>query len=325
MEGAGRSVSTLGHREIFEFNADSATLLRALNEAGPANVLLHYAGRAYHPHGCPLWLPPVLEKWKAKFSSGRLAIIFHEMPGQFPITSRYYWIDLCNRRVIRKLAHLADVLITNTHEHGAKLQVISGRNDVKLIPVSSNIPPPHDLSAERVRHEFVIFGVPFARWQTLHMFDAEIRLWQNNGRLTKLHLVGPPDEKFDARSRKLIGNWPYPGSAIEHGMLSSAEVSKVLARIPFGLSTATVETWSKSSAFMAYASHGCAVVGRMKSEAKPLCFTVLPEEVATITDAALNERTRALKEWYHENADWNVLAREIFDLVSPNMQREAVP
>ena len=36
-----------------------------------------------------------------KFSGRSLMILFHELPGNFPITSRHYWIDMCNRRVIQ--------------------------------------------------------------------------------------------------------------------------------------------------------------------------------------------------------------------------------
>ena len=40
-------------RENLEFGADWRVLGRALDEAGPGDVFLHYAGRAYHPLGCP--------------------------------------------------------------------------------------------------------------------------------------------------------------------------------------------------------------------------------------------------------------------------------
>ena len=188
------------------------------------------------------WLPEVLAKWKAKYPAGRLLIFFHELPGKFPIASRHYWINLCNRRIIRKLARLADVIVTNTSDHATKIMKISGRADVHLAPVGSNILAPDNLSQQRVRTEFVIFGLPFSRWQTLQMFDAEIRSWQRDGCLTKLHLVGPRDEKFDLRSEELIAAWPDPHVVIRHGILPSLEVSKLLAGAQFALTNATSQT-----------------------------------------------------------------------------------
>ena len=324
VEGATESAAALNHSAIAEFNAKAANLSRALDSGGDADVLLHYAGRAYHRYGCPVWLPTVLAKWKAKYSAGRLLIFFHELPCKFPITSRHYWVDVCNRRVIRKLARLTDVIVTNTSDHVTKMMKISGRADVHLVPVGSNILAPDNLSQQRVRNEFVIFGLPFSRWQTLQMFDAEIRSWQRDGRLTKLHLVGPPDKKFDLRSEELIAAWPDPHVVTRHGMLQSLEVSKLLARAQFALTPATLENWSKSGPLMAYASHGCATVGRLHSASTPLCFTISPDEVATISEADLGRRTQSLKEWYGQNADWNIIARKISDLLPARVQEEAM-
>jgi hypothetical protein len=322
VEGAAESAAVLSHSAIAEFNAKAVKLSRALESAGGADVLLHYAGRAYHRYGCPIWLPRVLAKWKAKYSAGRLLIFFHELPGQFPITSRHYWIDLCNRCVIRKLACLADVIVTNTSEHVTKMMKISGRADVHLVPVGSNILAPDNLSQQRVRSEFVIFGLPFSRWQTLQMFDPEIRSWQKDGHLTKLHLVGPRDERFDLRSEELIAAWPDPQVVTRHGMLPSLEVSKLLARAQFALTHATFENWSKSGPLMAYASHRCAIVGRLHTASAPLCFTISPDEVTTISEADLGRRTQSLKEWYDQNADWNIIARKISDLLPARVQEE---
>ena len=323
VDGAVQSAAALDHRAISEFNANSTQLSQALDRAGSVDVLLHYAGRAYHRFGCPLWLPKVLAKWKRRFPLARLMIFFHELPGRSPFPSRHYWIDICNRRIIRQLARMADVLVTNSEDHVRKIEKISGRIDVHCVPVGSNIQPSNYVSEERPRTEFVIFGLPFGRWQIMQMFDEEIRSWQKSGCLTRLHLVGPRDEKFDLRSDRLIDAWPDHRIITQHGMLPAADVSKLLARVQFGLTNATNQNWVKSSAFMAYASHGCAVVSKIESDSVPLCFTVKPEEVASISDVDLNERTRLLKEWYQQNADWNVIAQKISALLPANVEQEA--
>ncbi len=227
IDGAARSIAELHYAGISEFHARPRELSHQLERVGAAKVVLHYAGRAYQRYACPIWFPRVLRNWKAKFSSARLLVVFHELPGDFPITSRYFWIDMCNRGVIRKLAALADVIVTNTDDHLRKIEAISKRRDVHVVPVGSNIEAIDALPEEKARTEFVIFGLPFGRWQTLRMFAAEIGSWQQSGRLTKLHLVGPRDEKFDLRSDRLIAGWPRPSMIVRHGLLPSVEVSKV--------------------------------------------------------------------------------------------------
>jgi hypothetical protein len=326
IDGAAQSTAELGHSAITEFDQDPEKLAQALIRSGDGDVLLHYAGRAYHRYGCPTWLPPVLRAWKAKSPAGRLLIFFHELPSDnFAITSRYFWMDLCNRRVIRKLADLADVIVTNTSEHATELQKISGRKEVHVIPVGSNIEPIGDSSEQRARTEFAVFGLPFGRLQTLQAFDHDIRSWHENGQLTKLHLIGPRDEKFDPRSERLIATWPTPGVVVRHGLLSSAEVSQLLSQVRFGLTNATTGNWSKSTAFMAYAAHDCAIVSKAKSESAPLCFTIAPNELATISDVDLIARRKALQKWYDGNAGWNAIATKVAALLRLRVEKEALP
>lgn len=323
IDGARESSAALDFSNVSQFNANGTELSHLLDRVGNADLFLHYAGRAYHRYGCPIWLPTALANWKKKFPSGRLLNFFHELPGSFPVTARHYWIDMCNRRVIRKLAKIGDVLVTNTSDHAGKLRQISGRAGVHWLPVPSNIPVTAPY-VPRVRSEFVIFGLPFGRWQTLQLFDTAIQSWQDGGHLTKLHLVGPRDGKFDAQSDRLIGRWRDSNIVMRHGMLPAADVSKLLAHVQFGLSNATAENWSKSAVFMAFASHGCTVVSEAKSDAIPLRFTIAAAQVAGISDVDLAERTTALQRWYEQHADWNVVARKIFDLFSGNVTQAAI-
>ncbi|MEY2484759.1 MAG: hypothetical protein QOH39_407 [Verrucomicrobiota bacterium] len=302
--------------DIVEFNGNGRNLARALDHAGPVDVLLHYAGRAYHAYGSPVWLPAVLSRWKQKCPAGRLTVLFHEIPPKLPFSSRHYWMNLGNERVIRKLARLADALITNTSEHVAKLERISGRRDVHRVPVGSNIEPSEFSVQQRKRTEFVVFGLPFGRWQTLEMFNREIPSWQKNGHLARLHLIGPRDAKFDRRSDRLIETYPNPASVVIQGEMPPAEISRLLASAQFALSNAGPENWSKSSTFMAYAAHGCAIVSEWKSESVPLSFAVRPGEVTTVSDGELRERTESLHEWYDKNAAWDVIARRISEIAS---------
>ncbi len=306
MEGAAESRALLGWDAIFDFNGDPGRLAHALDGAGATNVLLHYAGRAYQRFGCPTWLPGVLRQWKAKFPNGHLTVFCHEVPGELPRLSRHFLLGKINARIIRQLAALADVLITNTENHAAILRKLSRRDEIHCLPVGSNIEPVAIPSQLRAGTEFVVFGLPFGRLQTLQAFEPEIGKWQESGLLTKLHLIGPEDEKI---AHPLIEN--LSDVVIHHGMLPEAEVSRMLLHARFALTNVSQSTWSKSGAFMACAAHGCAVVVRKKTNEVPLCYAIAAKDVGGISAADLASRTTALQKWYEENANWTVTARRL--------------
>jgi hypothetical protein len=312
MEGSAESRALLGWDAITDFNGNPETLAQALDRAGPANVLLHYAGRAYQRFGCPTWMPGVLAKWRAKFPDGRLSIFFHEAPGKLPRLSRQFLLGKIGARIIRQLAAVADILVTNTENHVAILRELSGREDIHFLPVGSNIEPIANSAQPRLGTEFIIFGLPFGRLQTLRSFDAEIRSWQASRRLTALHVIGPEDDKFTPQANELMDRWPKPVIAVRHGALPNAEISRLFARAQFALTNVTPETWSKSTAFMACAAMGCAAV--IKSGAThsvPLSHAVAAHEVQRISDVELASRTVSLKAWYYQNADWSVTAKRL--------------
>jgi hypothetical protein len=318
MEGAAESRALLRQNAITDFDGDPGKLAQALDQAGSANVLLHYAGRAYQRLGCPTWMPGVLAKWKAKFPDGRLTIFFHEMPGKLPLLSRHFFLGKIGARIIRQLAAVADVLVTNTENHVAILRKLSGRDDIHFLPIGSNIEPVASVSQARGPTEFIVFGLPFGRWQTLQLFHQEIRGWQSSGRLTTLHLVGPDDEKFSGQANELINGWPNRGAAVRHGFLPDAEVARLLARSQFALTNVTPDNWSKSTVFMACAATGCAAVIKSgDTRSGPLSHAIAAGEVEKISEAERASRTGSLKVWYYENADWRVTAKQLAALSEP--------
>ena len=173
-----------------------------------------------------------------------------------------------------------------------------------------------------MKTEFLVFGLPFGRLQTLQLFDSEIRHWQTNGRLTTLHLIGPDDEKFTAQANALIGGWPRRGVAVRHGALPNTEVSRLFARAGFALTNVTSETWGKSGAFMACAATGCAAVIKTgESQGVPLSYAISAEEMEKISEGELGNRTGSLKTWYEQNADWNVTAKRLAALLGTGEPR----
>lgn len=301
VEGAAASRAELDWSAITDFHGDPRELTRALDRIGAGEILLHYAGRAYQSYGCPVWLPGVLRKWKAKFPAGRLTVFFHEVPGELPRVSPQFLFGKINARIIRQLAAIADVVATNSDNHATILRKLSGRDTIHWFPVSSNIEQVPSLSHSRVETEFVIFGLPFNRAQILTSFASKISEWYEDGLLSKLHLIGPETEQFAREQTRLES---FTAAIVHHGALSESEVAKLLRRVRFALTNVTAATWSKSSSFMAYAAHACAVVTIEKHAEVPLFYGISATEVGRIAGSEIETRTEALTKWYEENAAW---------------------
>jgi hypothetical protein len=207
---------------VVEFGGDGAALRGELERIGEADVLLHYAGRAYQRYGCPIWLPGAIAHWKRKFPRGRLMLIVHEMPGRLPMRSRHFWLGLVNSGIVRRLARLADALVTNTAHHAAELRRITGREHVEVLPVGSNVGGGSGAQPPRSGAEFVIFGLPFGRMQTLQKFQPYLRRWK----LEKLHILGPADYEFTPQADELLSALPAATEVVRHGALPAEDVAQ---------------------------------------------------------------------------------------------------
>jgi hypothetical protein len=312
MDGAAMSQSHLGWPAITEFDGRPDRLRSALLRAGASNVLLHYAGRGYQRFGCPTWLPGVLGRWKARFPGARLTVYFHEVPGDVRRLSHHFVLAEIGRTIVRRLTEVADVIATNTDAHAAALRSLSGGRKIHCLPVGSNIEPTGGPSRARADTEFVVFGLPFGRMQTLQVFGAEIAAWHQRGLMTRLHLVGPeaaapvpPDSNPILRSSSAV---------VRHGVLPESGVSQLLGSARFALTNVNALTWSKSGTFMACAAHGCAAVVERRDAAGPLRHAIARDEVGRLSIDEVESRAAALKRWYEENAAWAVTARRLASL-----------
>lgn len=316
-EGAAGADGLRAGDRVTEFANDGARLASELERIGAADVLLHYAGRAYHRFGAPLWLPRVLRNWKQKHPGARLMIYFHELPGKMPIPSRHFWLGELNSWVVRQLSAVSDVLATNTDHHAAKLRKLSRRSDIHVLPIGSNIEfVASGANTVRQPTEFLVFGLSFGRLQALQSFVADVPRWHSLGRLTKLHVIGPRDDTFSTEADQLMSTWPASIEIIRHGRLPSPDVSRLLQTATFALTNVNDETWSKSGTFMACATHGCAVIiSGTRPETPPLRYVVAASEVTSITPDEVASRTTALADWTNQTASWPVIASRMASLL----------
>lgn len=275
------------------------------------DVLLHYAGRAYHRFGFPRWMPAAFANWKKRDSKRRLHVIFHELPADLPLLSKQGILQRLSFPVARQLAELATTLITNSEHHASVLSRWVPRSAVEWFPVPSNIEPPPGATKPKRRGEFVIFGLPYTRLQAALTFAGWIAAWKKSGRLSRVHLIGPRDAKFTPQADAILTG----EHVVEHGEVGAAQVSKLLLETEFCLSISNELTWSKSGAFMAYAAHGCAVVTAHSGSSEPLLYTVSAPDLEAMSPEIAERMGGELRRWYFQNADWPLAAARIAELV----------
>lgn len=313
---AAASRETLRNTQIENFPPSARGLADTLEQQNASDVLLHYAGRAYHRFGFPRWMPEAFARWQARDALRRLHVIFHELPADLPLFSKQGILQRLSFPVARRLAEQATTVLTNSEHHASVLSRWKLRSPATWFPVPSNISPPVPFtSAARQSGHFAIFGLPYTRLQALRIFRDSLIEWARAGRLSRLHLIGPRDDKFSPEADTLLAAALSPNELIEHGEVSAAEVSKLLLEVEFCLSISHQSTWSKSGAFMAYAAHQCAVITAEPANLEPLRYTIPASELQTTSPAAAAEKAQRLRDWYLQNADWELTAGRIAELI----------
>ena len=316
LRDAALSREHLGVSKIDAFPASAQGLADTLEGAQTDDVLLHYAGRAYHRFGFPRWMPKAFARWRGGSSRRRLHVIFHELPADLPLLSKQGILQRLSFPVARDLAEQASTVITNSEHHASVLRRWRLRSAVHWFPVPSNIPPPEIAPVEQKRPgRFVIFGLPYTRLLACRLFREFFAEWRREGRMTQLHLIGPRDQKFSPEATQILAQTLSTADVVDRGELSAAEVSRELLSAEFCLSSSDEKTWSKSGTFMAYAAHGCAVITPVAAAIEPLCYATGARDLIAAPRALLREKSEQLRRWYFAHADWSHAAHRIAELI----------
>ena len=274
-----------------------------------AAVLLHYVGYGYAHRGCPFWLVDGLERWKrAAGHASRLIVIFHETFASGPPWSSVFWTNPFQRRLVARLARIADARrITTTiglHELSGTLR--RGENlPTTVVPVFSNVGEPADLSPtnERAR-QIVVFGSRPVRAQVyanaaaLESFCArhEIR------RVVDVGMPLPGDRRLDGVEFRVAGALPAP------------EASALFAQSLAGYFDYNAPYLGKSGIFAAYCAHGIVPVTFPANRDAGEGLRAGEHYLAGADDpASFDAVSRAAHAWYREHR-LEIHARDIHQL-----------
>ena len=214
-------------------------------------VVLHYSGYGYGRRGLCFWLLDELKALRAKHGDGlRLVVVFHELFASSPPWRSAFWLSRLQASIAARLAHLSDVVWTNTEQHTRWLQgVVGSDKPVRARPVFSNAGEPVELPAANDRRPVaVVFGSASTRQRA---FDAL------RGHEASLHLLGV-EQFIEVGGGAATARTAIPCHSA--GRLGLPELREVLLQSRFGLLDYPSEYLGKSGVFAAYAVHGCVVL-----------------------------------------------------------------
>ena len=282
-------------------------IYRALGATdGP--VLLQYSAFGYDPTGNPEGLINAVTRWKAFRNSSRLVVMFHEIWTFIPFWNRRLIAQKRHRRLIGRLARAADVVVTSTASQAAHLEKVSGRSDVSVLPVGSNITLNQPSNSARDGTAAVIFGLAPSRIRTLRKLHGPLRQLASAQKLTRITTIGHGD---DSEETALLASLKLAEGFQQLGICPEATVSRELDRVAFAISDQDPLSYPKSGTLMAYAQHGLNVISPFASAARGEPFSIFFSPAELLRGVSLEQRdehARLLKNWQARTSSWPAIA-----------------
>lgn len=276
-------------------------------------ILLQYSAYGFHRYGYPRKLLRALVEWKRE-TRGVLVIMFHEIWTFWPLLNKNRPLQWLHRRDIGALTRSADAVFTSTRSQAEHLRVASGRAEVTVLPVGSNIRPTAELGGEKQRGVAVLFGLQGSRIAALRKMHEHLRSLAAGGVITKLITIGGGNNPAgDTEEQQLARELQLREAAEFRGALPEEAVSQLLANASFALSAQDELSVTKSGTFIAYAAHGLNIISpyAAASAPEPLCWGSHPAELRDgIADAELRARAESLRAWHERTCSWPRIAEE---------------
>lgn len=324
--GQAESAAMRPDLRISTFGCTRAGLSGVLAATADSHVLLEYVPHGYDRKGCPQWISGAVRDWqKVRRGSAKMVVMFHELWVRLPWWRPAALRQVLHRWSIRRLIRAADCVFTNTAGYAQWIRSLTPDRDVQVAPIGSTVVPVSpNTSVSREAGLFVLFGRQGTRVHALRSMGASLARLHVSGRLRTLIIAGGGGGQ-DAQERRVLGESGLPGEVISHrGFMPADELSALLHRAEFGVSDQTWDSVSKSTTFMAYASHGLNIVSPFAGRDFRPPFDLLTSTAelesskSAATEDALKGRSRQLVSWYRETADWPMIVRKMRTVFDDN-------
>lgn len=287
---------------------------RARLPARDGKVLVQYSAYGFDRFGYPRWLIKALLDWK-KESNGVLLIMFHEIWAFWPIWNKNYLVQQLHRRDLRWLVREADAVFTSTTDQAARLNALSPRSAVEILPVGSNIRRHQGAEEEREPGLAVVFGLQRARLRALRKMHPELKSLAAAGKIRKIATAGGGGSPAgDEEEFALLTALELMEGFDQCGPLPEEKISALLLACEFAISAQDELSITKSGTFMAAAAHGSNIISchADASKPEPLSLLISPAELLRgITSVELKSRGERLRHWQERTSAWPLIARRV--------------
>lgn len=253
-------------------------------------LILHYVNYGYAPRGCPFWLVRALSGWKRQAPGRRMLTVFHEVAASGPPWRSSFWLRPFQLRIAARIARMSDWAVVSLELHRREIARWLPGQDIRVLPVFSTIGEPVDnppLSA-RARRMVVIGGRPDRLRLYTERRQLLVRATAALG-IREIADVGVPLGREIGR----IGDCQVTVT----GVLSAAELSRLLLESRAGCSVHRAAFLAKSTAFAAYCAHGVIPVCLdSRTDVAVPCFA--PGAEIGSGEAPLQRTAEAARDWY---------------------------
>lgn len=226
---------------------DPNQLRKALEEWSSDIVLLQFSGYGFDPNGIPYFLYLGLERWLRAGSNRRLVTMFHELYAVGPPWKKAFWLTALQQDLDNRLSSISSVSVTSNHDYLHKLQGITGRQDIQLIPIGSNFH--NDEERTKDWSSLCIFGI--ARADSMQLHKELLAFLTKKGIVSTIVLCGQKPKTEEHRSNELAMLHKYAGQAktIEEYDFPSDSIPESVARCGFSITNIRSPLLTKSGRF----------------------------------------------------------------------------
>lgn len=269
----------------------------ALSGNEPCAILVHVSGYGYSANGAPTLLAEALSE-VSKDGRFSIAAYFHELFASGPPWKSAFWHEARQKKAVREIASLCDLMVTNIERHARWLESETQRKPgviVQLLPVQSTIGETRErIPVAQRAPKMAVFGLAVTRSK------AYRELSQLSGLLRTLGVEGFVDIGADCGVGAEVSGIPVQ----RKGALPAAEVASSLARVEYGFLSYSPLYLAKSSIFAAYCAQG----------AVPMIATPFDGQIDGLEDGVHVLSPRTAQAALASGLDWcSIEARSWYD------------
>lgn len=253
----------------------------------------------YEKRGVPIWLMLAVARLKKQKPKVKLVVMYHELwvENAKPWRSSY-WLKELQKRVIKKMARLADFCITNLNRYEIELGKWVPQQKIIKLCVFSSMGEMAQVGDVNERKNILFLYQPELYWAgELNLFWQRVKEVKSILGIDRIVIAG---KKLEQPPEDLIVE--------ETGYLAMEDMSALLSQSKYYWVGYFNGYLGKSSVFAAAAAHGLVAIcdQEMSSESDGLTsgseYVLVGELVKIQRELKINEYARKINQWYCEHS-----------------------